>query len=106
MQLPKDIILRRSTARLLQISGRLKHRCQTRRRWFRFEQKIAIGIALPSTVSFHLVEVVGGEQTVLAVRAEHPGSAVAARHAAVGDAVEQGASAKAVVTVHAARNLT
>merc|ERR1712100_909388 len=53
-----------------------------------------------------LVQVVGREEAVLAVRAEHPRGAVAARHATISDAVQQGAAAEAVVAVHAARDLT
>ena len=53
-----------------------------------------------------LVQVVGREEAVLAVRAEHPRGAVAARHAPISDAVQQGAAAEAVVAVHAARDLT
>ena len=53
-----------------------------------------------------LVQVVGREELVLSVLAEHPRGAIAARHAPVGDAVEKGAAAEAVVAVHAARDLT
>merc|ERR1719473_1655397 len=65
-------------------------------------------VTLPSVISFkcfNLIQVVGREEAVLAVGAEHPGGAVAARHATVRDAVEQGAAAEAVVAVHAARDL-
>ena len=50
--------------------------------------------------------VVVREEAVLPVIAEHPRSAVAARHTSICDAIEERAAAEAVVAMHAARDLT